>query len=319
MKTLLLAVLFSGAVLAQSLPIPTDADLAIAGTLNFENQVTLGVTDLVTSVAPSMLAFGWSLLAIIGVYSLLQVSLQGALKQIAAYHVPPMATVTAYIAVLFRIMIASTMMSFYMVPLPGVPFNFHQMFPYLANALSSAITTDLSRQVITQFNQAIHYLPSAGILEVLPAIITVIVLGLISLAEVGMTVITAGSYAVVGLLTLCGPLIIPFYILPSQERRFWSWFDSMLTYSMYVFIATGFIFIFCHPYLDFFANAHGYTVGEWLVRVPYLMLITVVFLWSMFRIPEITHIIFGGAGTVAQGFANSMQGLAVRAIVAAAF
>ena len=54
------------------------------------------------------------------------------------------------------------MMSFYMRPLPGVPFNFHQMFPYLANALSSAISTDLLKQVLTQFNNAIHYLPSAG-------------------------------------------------------------------------------------------------------------------------------------------------------------
>jgi hypothetical protein len=66
-----------------------------------------------------------------------------------------------------------------------------------------------------------------------------------------------------------------------------------------------------------FSNLHGYTVGQWLVSVPYLMLITVVFLWTMFKVPEITHIIFGGIGGVASGFANALQSLAVRGIASA--
>ena len=318
MKTLLLLIVFASLAFAQSLPVPPDADSAIAGTLNFEGSVTAGVTDLVSTVAPSIMPFGWSILAIFGVYALLQTLIQGTMRSMSSSHYNPLATTVAYVSVLFRIAIAVAMMSSYMVSIPGVPFNFHQMFPYLANALSSAITTDLLKQVLTDFNNAIHYLPTAGMFEVLPALLTLAVLFLIALAEVAMTIITAGSYAIVGLLTLCGPLMIPFYVLPGHDKRFWTWFDNMLAYSMYVFIATGFIFIFCHPYLDFFANLHSYTVGQWLVSVPYLMLITLVFLWTMFRVPEITHIIFGGIGGVAQGFANSIQSLAVRGIVAAA-
>ena len=319
MKTLLLLIVLTSAAYAQGPSIPTDADNAIAGTLNFEGSVTAGVTELVTTVAPSIMTFGWSLLALFGVYALLQTLLQGTMRALGSYHHNSLAMTVAYVAVLFRIAIAVAMMSFYMHPLPGVPFNFHQMFPYPANALSSAISTDLLKQVLTQFNNAIHYLPSSGMFEVLPALLTLAVLFIIALAEVAMTLITAGSYAIVGLLTLCGPLMIPFYVLPGHDKRFWNWFDNMLAYSMYVFVGTGFIFIFCHPYLDFFANVHSYTVGQWLVSFPYLMLITLVFGWTMFRVPEITHIIFGGIGGVAQGFANAMQGLAVRGIVAAAF
>jgi hypothetical protein len=319
MKTLFLLVVLASLGVAQGPPIPTDADTAIAGTLNFEGSVTAGVTELVTTVAPSIMTFGWSLLALFGVYALLQTLLQGTMRAVGGYHHNSLAMTVAYVAVLFRIAIAVAMMSFYMRPLPGVPFNFHQMFPFLANALSSAISTDLLKQVLVQFNNAIHYLPSSGMFEVLPALLTLAVLFIIALAEVAMTVITAGSFAIVGMLTLCGPLMIPFYVLPGQDKRFWSWFDNMLAYSMYVFVGAGFIFIFCHPYLDFFANLHSYTAGQWLVSVPYLLLITLVFCWTMFRVPEITHIIFGGIGGVAQGFANVMQGLAVRGIVAAAF
>lgn len=317
MKKLLLLILFGAVAFGQSVPLPPDIDNAIAGTVNFEGTVTAGVTDLVSSVAPSLMPFGWTLLAFFGVYALLQTLLQGTLRSMSMHHYNPLATTVAYVAVLFRIAIATLMMTFYLIPIPGLPFNFHQLFPYLAQDLANAVTTDLLKQVLSDFNNAIHYLPPVGMFQVLPALLTVLVLALIALGQIAMTIITAGSYAIVGMLTLCGPLLIPFYVLPGHDKKFWAWFDNMLAYSMYVFVGTGFIFIFCHSYLDFFSNLHGYTVGQWLVSVPYLMLITVVFLWTMFKVPEITHILFGGIGSVASSFANSLQALVVQGVARA--
>ncbi len=233
------------------------------------------------------------------------------LRQFASYHYHPLAILVAYVAVLFRIVIATTMMSFYLVKIPGLSFNFHQIFPVLANALAKSITTDLLKQVLSDFANVQQYMPPVGMLQVLPALLTIVVLLLIGLAQVGMTIITAGSYAIVGMLTLCGPLLIPFYVLPGHDKKFWAWFDNMCAYSMYVFVGSGFIYIFCHSYLDFFSNLHGFTVGQWIVSLPYMVLITVVFLWTMFKVPEITHILFGGIGSVAQGFVNGLQSLAV--------
>jgi len=320
MKTFLLFLVFLSApvvAFGQSIPLPPDVDTAIASTVNFEGTVTQGVTDLVSSVAPSILPLGWTLLALFGVYALLQTLLQGTLRSMAMHHYNPLATTVAYVAVLFRIAIASLMLTFYMTPLPGLPFNFHQMFPYLAQALANAVTTDLLKQTLGNFNDVIHYLPPVGVLQVLPALLTIVVLTLTALSQVAMTIITAGSYAIVGILTICGPLMIPFYVLPGHDKKFWSWFDNMFAYSMYVFVGAAFIFIFCHSYADFFTNLHGYTVGQWLVSVPYLLLITVVFLWTMFKVPEITHMLFGGFGGVASGFANSLQALAIRGIALA--
>jgi hypothetical protein len=315
-RLLLFFVLLFAPVMAfgQAIPLPPDVDTAISGTVNFEGTVTQGVTDLVSNVAPSIMPFGWTLLALFGVYALLQTLLQGTLRSMSMHHYNPLATTVAYVAVLFRIAIASLMLTFYMVPLPGLPFNFHQIFPYLAQALANAITTDLLKQVLGNFNDAIHFLPPVGVLQVLPALLTIVVLTLIALSQVAMTIITAGSYAIVGILTLCGPLMIPFYVLPGHDKKFWTWFDNMFAYSMYVFVGAAFTFIFCHSYVDFFSNLHGYTVGQWLVSLPYLVLITIVFLWTMFKVPEITHILFGGFGGVAAGFANSLQALAVRGI-----
>jgi hypothetical protein len=317
MKKLLLLIVFAGAAFGQVLPLPPDVDQAIAGTVNFEGTVTQGVTDLVTNVEPALMPFGWVLLGIFSVCALLQTLLQATLRQMSQHHYQPLAVVVAYIAILFRISIATVMMSFYMVKIPGLPFNFHQMFPYLSNALSNAITQDLLKQVIGHFNDAIHFLPAVGMFSVYPALIAMSALVLIGLAQVGMTIITAGSLAIVGVLTLCGPLMIPFYVLPGRDKKFWSWFDNMLAYSMYGFIGSAFIYVFCHCYNDLFNSLHGWGLGQWVWSILRLLLITVPFLWTMFKVPEVSHMIFGGVGGAAQGFMNVVEGLAVRAIAAA--
>lgn len=313
MRNLLLILLFASVSFGQAtrpgpiLPLPPDVDNAIAGTISFQSDVEMGVTQLVTNVAPSIMPFGWTMLAIFGVYALLMTLHQSNLRQMSVHHYNPIATVVAYVAILFRILVATVMMSGYMVPILGLPFNFHQMFPYMANALATGIKTDLAKQVLGYFNDAIHFLPMPGLLQVMPAAVCVIVTLLIALSYVGMTIITSGSYSIVGLLTLCGPLMIPFYVLPGHEKKFWTWFDNILAYSMYVFVGSGMIYIFCFAYIDFFTNLHGWSIGNWIAHIPYMILITVVFLYSIFKVPDVSHIVFGGLGGVAQGFANSVQ------------
>jgi hypothetical protein len=85
---------------------------------------------------------------------------------------------------------------------------------------------------------------------------------------------------------------------------------------MYGFVGSGFVFIFMHTYVDFFANLHGFTAGQWFASLPYLILITVAFLWTMSKVPELAHLIFGGVGGVASGFLGALQGLAVRGVMA---
>ncbi len=315
-KLLLLIALGSSAAFGQILPLPPDVDQAIAGTVNFEGQVTQGVTDLVTNVGPALMPLAWVLLGFFGVFALLQTLLNTTLRQMSMHHYVPLATVVAYISILYRIAIATLMLSFYNVAIPGVPFNFHQMFPYLANALSNAITQDLLKQVIGYFNDAIHYLPPVGMFAVYPALIAIGALVFIALAQVGMTIITAGSLAIVGVLTLCGPLMIPFYVLPGRDKKFWSWFDNMCAYSMYGFVGSAFIYVFCHCYVDLFTGLHGWGVGQWVWSLARLIVITIPFLWTMFKAPEVTHLIFGGIGGTAQGFANMLEGFAVRGVAA---
>lgn len=317
MKRLLLLLALAAPLFGQlgTIPLPPDANSAIASTVNFEKSMSEGVTDLVSNIAPSIAPFGWMELGIFGVYALLYTLQMGTMRQLAAHHIHPYAMPVAYVAVLFRITVATLMMSCYSTPIPGLSFNFHQMFPHLANSLAASVTSDTLKEVLGYLNDAVHFLPPVGYLSVMPAIVCVTVLAFVGLSQVAMTIITAGSYAIVGILTLCGQLMIPFYVLPGgHDKKFWQWFDNMLAYSMYVFVGAGFTFIFAHAYLVFFTDLHGWSVGAWLIHIPYMVLLTLVYLWVIFKVPEVTHLLFGGIGGVGQGFANTVQGLVIAGV-----
>jgi hypothetical protein len=316
MKKLVLLLVFAAAAFGDApvVPLPADVDTAIAGTVNLEGSVTAGVTDLVTNMVPVLLPVGWILLAFFGAYALLQVLLKSTMQQVAHHYYVPLAMVVGYVAVLFRIVLAAAMLSCYNVPLPGIALNFHQMFQAFGNALSNAVTTAAFEEVVGDFNNIIHYLPPVGMFSVMPALISILVMLAVLLAQLGMTIITAGALAIIGVLTVCGPIMIPFYVYPGQEKRFWSWFDAMLSYSMYGFIGSCFILVFSHPYIDFFLGIHGWSVGEWVWNFLYMMLITVPFLWTMFKVPDVAHMLFGGMSGPASGFINTLQSFVVRGV-----
>ena len=131
-----------------------------------------------------------------------------------------------------------------------------------------------------------------------------------------MTFMTMASHAVIGVLSICGPMLIPFYVLPGQDKRFWNWLDNMLVYSMYRFISAVFVFIWCHAYLAIFGSLTSFTVASWLVAIPTLFVVTASCLYVMGKVPEVAHMVFGGVGGIASGFSNTVQGLVVRGVAA---
>lgn len=295
------------------IPLPKDADTVIAGTVNFEKTITDGIITLVTQVEPSMLQLGYILLGVFGCIAFLQSILRSQMSLMSSHHFVPMAMFVAAVAIMFRICIADIMMSFYATPIPGLGWNFHQIFPMIAQAMSNTVTSDTMATVLGAFNNVIAYIPTPGMLQVLPAIIFVMVIITVAVATVAMTIITVSSYCIVGVLSLVGPLMIPFYVLPGQDKRFWKWLDNMLVYSMYQFVGSCFIFLFCNAYVGFFTNLPGYSVAQWTVSIGMMILITASFAYTMFKVPEIAHMIFGGVGDVS-GFANMLQGLVVKGV-----
>jgi len=299
---LLIAVL----MLASPLAFAQDVDTAVAPTVDFGTKINEAVTTLVTGVTPPVMGFGWTQLALFGAYALLQSQLSSTARALSYHHYVPAATILPIVAVLFRVLVAALMLQAYT--------PFHQLFPNLANGLTKTVSTAELTEVFSFINNIANKMPSVGPLQVLPALIVGGLLLFSALTSFGLTIMTAMSHAVIGVLTIVGPLMIPFYVLPGFDKKFWNWIDNMLAYSMYRFVAACFAMLWSHVYMALFSSITVSSVGSWIVGISSFILITVACIFTALKIPEITHMIFGGVGGLASSVSHTVQTAVLRGV-----
>jgi len=304
----LLRVLTVVAFLVVSCPLAfaSDADTTVAATVDLGSRFNEAVTNLVTGVISPVMGFGWTMLAIFGAYALLQTQLSSTVRSLSYHHYVPAATILPIVAVLLRVLVAGLMLKAYT--------PFHQIFPNVANGLTKTVSMAELTQVFSFLNDIANKLPPVGVLQVMPALISVLVLAFAAAASFGLTIMTSMSHAVIGVLTIVGPLMIPFYVLPGFDKKFWNWIDNMLAYSMYRFVAACFAYLWAHVYIALLAAITVYSVGSWVVAIGSFIIVTVSCVFTAFKVPEITHMIFGGVGGLASSLSNTFQNAALRGV-----
>jgi hypothetical protein len=302
-KLRLLVVLLA---LSSALALAQDVDPAVAAGLDYGAKINEAVTTLVTGVTPPVMGFGWTMLALFGAYALLKAILNAQLRALSYHHFVPAAIILPAVAVLFRVLIAAGLLGAYT--------PFHQLFPNLANGLTKTVSMAEVKEVFSFFNDISNKMPPVGMLQVFPALIAGGLLVFSAVASFGLSIMTAVSHAVVGVLTIVGPLLIPFYVLPGFDKKFWNWIDNMLAYSMYRFIAACFAFLWAHVYMALIASINVFSVGSWVVSISSFILISFGCVFLAFKIPEITHMIFGGMGGLAADISNTAQAAVLRRV-----
>ena len=101
--------------------------------------------------------------------------------------------------------------------------------------------------------------------------------------------------------------MIPFYVLPRFDSKFWNWLDNLVVYSMYRFVAACFGFLWAHVYVAIFAAMTTFTVGAWMVAIVSFIIVTISCVFSALKIPEMTHMIFGGTADIANDISNTAR------------
>jgi hypothetical protein len=303
MKLRLLVVLFA---LSSALAFAQDVDPAVAGTVDFGSKINEAVTTLVTGVTPPVMGFGWTLLALFGAYALLKAVLDAQLRALTYHHFVPAAAILPAVAVLFRVLIAAVMLGAY-TPL-------HQLFPNLANVLTKTVSLAEVTEVFSFVNEISNKMPPIGMLQVFPAVIGGLLLLFSALTSFALTIMTTVSHAVIGVLTIVGPLMIPFYVLPGFDKKFWNWIDNMLAYSMMRFVAACFAFLWAHVYMALIASIKVFSIGSWVVALSSFILVTLGCVFLAFKIPDITNMIFGGVGGLAADISNTAQSAVLRGV-----
>lgn len=276
--------------------------------INWLGSFATAVDNLVTGTAGTLLGVGNVELAIFAACGLIlmvirwQVSVMNLWHHAHSFHMGDL-----YIY-LFKIVAAEAMLTYYARPIFGA-ISFHQIFPYLFQQLTNGINLSIVKSFLDQMQVFTLSLQLPSIVNLPGCFIFFSVLIMIGFLQVALFVLNAFSFVAVGMLTFVGPLLIPFFVTKRFESRFWVWLDNMIVYSSYRMLAAGFTYVFAKVFMDFFTNSlnNDYSLGNLIALFPVLLMLTVAFIWSMFKIPQFASTLFGGAGSMGQQFSNDIQ------------
>jgi hypothetical protein len=165
---------------------------------------------------------------------------------------------------------------------------------YLANVLNDRMVDQISGRLAG----LIAGLETPGIGAVLNGIDLLrwaFTSGAIVVAYFAMFAIISFGYIAGAIGILIGPIMIPFFIVPSMNHIFWGWIRAMFQYAFYPVIGNAYIFVmgsFLIAYVDR-SGTDLSGINHVKTWVPLLALL-MSFAYGLFKIPSLTNSFFTG-------------------------
>ena len=249
------------------------------------------------------------------------------------------------------------MLEFYDSPMPGVGLSFPQIIVEQGSWLNGIIVADTGstawhwlRDYLTDvwntvFDNATKYYGLGLVTSVMSGGRQLMFLFAISATALLtlITVLVGYSFVIfsqlaISLITLLGPLFIPWLVLPYMSFLFWSWFRMLITYSLYAAIAAGVFRITIQlimavgtayqervnvdsiaAALQQLTSLTGTGITEFIVWSITFILALLTALLATFKIPELAGGLVtgtapgGGLAGSAMGMAGAVKGGAITA------
>ncbi|HEX7362238.1 MAG TPA: type IV secretion system protein [Bryobacteraceae bacterium] len=299
--------LLSTAAYGQSLPGPQPFD--------FVNEITTEIDNLITAQSGILLHYGRIELAIIAVFGLTSLAFRWQVANLNLFHQHiHIAEVYEY---LVKLAFVSMLMTYYVQPIPGTGISLNHLFSAIAKLLVSGVNAGVIGQLLAQIHHATHSLQHPGFYNLFDTVGYYLDLTVLAAIEIAALIINVFGFVASGILVLFGPLFLPLFLTKRFERWFWRWVDNLFTFSMYRVLAIAISFLYSSVILSFFNNAVGgnYSLGHMLALLPALLLITWSYLYSIFKIPAIASMLFGGAGLSASELTGAAIGFIVKGLM----
>jgi hypothetical protein len=118
-------------------------------------------------------------------------------------------------------------------------------------------------------------------------------------------------------LTLLGPLTIPFFIVPRMSWIFWSWLSAVIEFAFWRVVSTAIVLVWATAWGMFIDNTiHGnYTLAYFAELAPYMMALSLATIASIVYLPaKLTSDLFKGTATAGANWVTATA-IAVRGLV----
>jgi hypothetical protein len=276
------------------------------------NRVVDAVNALVTTKGNVLEHDGLILLTWIGIFKLLMMIIPMLLRRLdilghAGWHTT--VHFSEILILLFQISLCSLVLHHYTEPFPGTSLSVHQVPTVLAKNLVTEFDAASIDQFMGYLTTAAQKLDTpSGPLAILEVTVYIFILSNLGLLAAGMFVITSFGYVGTGLMVVVGPLFIPLALTKRFYGWFWNWLQLIFAFAMYRVMATVIGWVWAQVYIGFFVNDLNIDhvtvirIASCIAFLPVVIMLSLGFLFSMFCIPKITAMLFGGAGSIGQDY-----------------
>lgn len=290
---------------------------APAAGLDWGGMVVDTVNELITSKGDVLVHDGLLLLTFIGLGKLFLLVARMLWRRMdsfgyASWHVS--IHFSEILILLFQITLCSVALQHYMVPFPGTNLSLHQIPTALARGLVADFDTATTDQFLQYVVQAVTQTSKPNPLQILEIIIYLFILLDMGLLSAAMFVVSSFGFVGVGVYVVLGPLFIPLALTKHFYGWFWNWLQGLFSFAMYRVMATAVGYVWANVYIYFFVHGMGtdFSIANWIAQLPLVVMLTVAFVYCMFKIPAMTSALFSGAGAIGQSYVEA-AGSAIRA------
>ncbi len=254
--------------------------------------VQQAISTLLTTYEPEFLQFGFSLFVAFATILLVWQGIRMMLNQESlGDHFFNFAKLLLFIS------FGYALIAFYESPIPGIGVSFSNLitdqahtFANILDARSLELTFDHLDELWQRFVQPDAWSILANLLYWL-LLIFVTLAKAVSLAVVAFGLIASAVCALVG------PIFVPFFIVPTLDFLFWSWFKAFIQYSFIPVIAFAFLMIFERFVFQFVTTLPpGITEDQYMIYGLQALVVVGVFLVGILLVPSLTSSIFSGRG-----------------------
>ena len=228
--------------------------------------------------------------------------------------------------VIIGIWIPWVMMQFYTTNIPGMAFTFPGMIAGGGNWLHQLLVGDTVYSMQTELGNLVRSLAAnmqtqaqqGNVLGLLTggahaAITAVAGVGMLIFVILMLVILFAVTYAqviwahvAIAVLTILGPIFIPFLVFDPLAFLFWGWFRAMITYSLYAVIAGAVLRVFSAvgiSYITTLGNANLdlqslVDVGMWMLAVVPLFIAGIL---ASLKCGELASMLVTSAGAAGSG------------------
>jgi hypothetical protein len=254
--------------------------------------VQQAITSLLTTYEPEFLRLGHSLFiafaTILIVWHGIKMMLSG---DSLGDHLFGFAKLLLFIA------FGYALVAFYASPIPGIGVSFSHLITDQAHDFANILDARSLELVFDHLDQLWQDFVQPDAWSILANLLYWLLLIVITLAKVLSMAVVAFGLIASAVCALVGPIFVPFFIVPTLDWLFWSWFKAFIQYSFIPVIALAFLMVFERFVFQFLTTLpQGITEDLYMLYGLQAFVIIGVFTVGILLVPSLTSSIFSGHG-----------------------